>query len=78
MVVDPNKKNPLRVHQFWDFNFQEPLEKASKTEYQEELDRLFKQAVERQLMSDVELGSYLSGGIDSGAITFIVSQSNLN
>ena len=75
LVVDPSKINPLRLHQFWDFNFQEPLELASVQEYREELDRLFKKAVERQLISDVEIGSYLSGGIDSGAITFLASQS---
>ncbi|HOI01108.1 MAG TPA: asparagine synthase (glutamine-hydrolyzing) [Bacteroidales bacterium] len=33
-----------------------------------ELNRLLKQAVERQLMSDVPLGVYLSGGMDSSAI----------
>ena len=42
--------------------------------YMEELDRLFKQAVKRQLVADVEIGSYLSGGIDSGSIVAIASQ----
>ena len=37
------------------------------------MDRLFQQAVSRQLVSDVELGSYLSGGMDSGSITALVS-----
>ncbi|MDP2318079.1 MAG: asparagine synthase (glutamine-hydrolyzing) [Acidobacteriota bacterium] len=37
----------------------------------EEVHRLFVAAVERQLISDVPLGSYLSGGIDSGSITTI-------
>ena len=44
-------------------------------EYQEELDRLFQQAVNRQLVADVELGSYLSGGMDSGSITAIAAKS---
>ena len=34
---------------------------------------LFQQAAKRQLVSDVELGSYLSGGMDSGAITAIAA-----
>ena len=34
---------------------------------------LFQQAVNRQLVSDVELGSYLSGGMDSGSITAIAA-----
>ncbi|HEU5316884.1 MAG TPA: asparagine synthase C-terminal domain-containing protein, partial [Chloroflexota bacterium] len=32
------------------------------------------EAVRRQLMSDVPLGSYLSGGMDSGSITAVASQ----
>ena len=75
MVVDPAKDEPVRVQQFWDFNFREPDVRASDEDYREELDRLFAQAVNRQLMTDVELGSYLSGGIDSGAITAIAAQS---
>lgn len=69
---DPS--SPLRLTRFWDFHFQEPAEKASDEEYREELDRLFRQAVSRQLVTDVELGSYLSGGMDSGSITAIAAQ----
>jgi asparagine synthase (glutamine-hydrolysing) len=61
-------------HQYWDYRFREPDYKADKQEYLEELDRLFKQAVNRQLVSDVELGAYLSGGMDSGSITAIAAQ----
>lgn len=65
----------LSTHQYWDYRFREPDHPASKPEYVEELDRLFRQAVNRQLVSDVELGSYLSGGMDSGSITAIAAQS---
>lgn len=60
--------------QYWDYDFREKNEKISKLEYKEELNRLFVQAVKRQLMSDVPVGTYLSGGIDSGSITAIVSK----
>jgi asparagine synthase (glutamine-hydrolysing) len=59
----------LNIIQYWDYHFREPDGMVSKEEYIEELDRLFRQAVARQLVSDVELGSYLSGGMDSGSIT---------
>jgi asparagine synthase (glutamine-hydrolysing) len=62
-------------HQYWDYRFHEPDQKVDRQEHLEELDRLFKQAVNRQLVSDVELGSYLSGGMDSGSITAIAAQS---
>ena len=59
--------------QYWDFDFSEPETVKDEREYIEELDRLFKQAVERQLVADVQVGSYLSGGMDSGSITAIAS-----
>ncbi|MGE4396414.1 MAG: asparagine synthase (glutamine-hydrolyzing) [Sulfurimonas sp.] len=59
--------------QYWDFDFSEPETVKDEREYIEELDRLFTQAVERQLVSDVPIGSYLSGGMDSGSITAIAS-----
>jgi asparagine synthase (glutamine-hydrolysing) len=64
----------LTVREYWDYTFQEPSGFADEREWREELDRLFVQAVERQLMSDVEVGSYLSGGIDSGSITAVAAR----
>ena len=58
---------------YWDYQFQEPEHAATDEEYIEELDRLFYQAVSRQLVSDVDVGAYLSGGIDSGSITAIAA-----
>ena len=63
----------LKFTQYWDYNFREPNGSVDKQEYIEELDRLFQQAVSRQLVSDVELGTYLSGGMDSGSITAIAA-----
>jgi asparagine synthase (glutamine-hydrolysing) len=63
----------LSQKRYWDYYFKEPKNPASNEEYVEELDRLFKQAVNRQLVSDVELGSYLSGGMDSGSITALAA-----
>ncbi len=59
---------------YWDYNFREPTEKVrDEREYLEELCRLFEQAVKRQLVSDVDVGSYLSGGVDSGSITAVAA-----
>ena len=79
-TVTPGPSNldswPLNLEpvRYWDYNFREPDQTASKEEYLEELDRLFRQAVNRQLVSDVELGAYLSGGMDSGSITAIAAK----
>jgi asparagine synthase (glutamine-hydrolysing) len=66
-------KGDVKPIQYWDYRFREPDVAADKKEYIEELDRLFRQAVNRQLVSDVELGSYLSGGMDSGSITALAA-----
>lgn len=75
-LLDLGRASPqLQCHQYWDFKFHEPAKPAADEEYREELGRLFRQAVNRQLISDVELGSYLSGGMDSGSITAVAATS---
>jgi asparagine synthase (glutamine-hydrolysing) len=66
---------PARPRQYWDFDFREADDgRASDEEYEEELDRLFRQAVRRQLVSDVPVGAHLSGGMDSGSITALAAE----
>ena len=64
----------LSFHSYWDWYFTEPENPFTETEYVEEVDRLFRQAVKRQLVSDVDVGAYLSGGMDSGSITAIAAK----
>ncbi len=68
-TCEPHRDGGLRQRRYWDYRFREPDSPADPREYREELDRLLRQAVSRQLISDVELGSYLSGGMDSGTLT---------
>jgi asparagine synthase (glutamine-hydrolysing) len=76
LVLNFGRRTPaVQRTQYWDYDFREPQERASDAEYREELDRLFQQAVSRQLVTDVELGSYLSGGMDSGSVTAIAARS---
>lgn len=64
----------INFTRYWDFCFQEKKDMPEGDEAEEELDRLFAQAVRRTLVSDVEIGAYLSGGIDSGFITAMAAQ----
>lgn len=65
----------MEKHRYWDFDFEEKKSYKNEKEYIEELTYLFKKAVNRQLVSDVPVGTYLSGGMDSGAITAVAAQS---
>src|SRR3954452_4180253 len=58
---------------YWRYAFREPKDPAAPRESREELPRLFRQAVNRQLVADVPVGAYLSGGMDSGSITAVAA-----
>ena len=57
---------------YWDLAL-EPDEAVGEDEWVERLRAAFEAAVERQLVSDVPLGSYLSGGMDSASIVAAAS-----
>jgi asparagine synthase (glutamine-hydrolysing) len=63
----------LKKRTWWDYDFTKRDEKMSIEEAREETLRLFRQAVIRQLISDVPVGSYLSGGMDSGSIVAVTA-----
>jgi asparagine synthase (glutamine-hydrolysing) len=62
-----------QIRRYWDYSFRERTAPLPEKDAVAQLDYLFRQAVNRQLVSDVEVGAYLSGGMDSGAITAIAS-----
>ncbi|MFO8235063.1 MAG: asparagine synthase (glutamine-hydrolyzing) [Bacteroidales bacterium] len=64
----------VKHNSWWDYDFTHPDEQMDFEEARKETIRLFKQAVQRQLISDVPVGSFLSGGMDSGSITAVASK----
>ena len=66
--------NAPQIYRYWDFNFREPDDSLPTEELIERLDHLFRTGVERQLVSDVPVGTYLSGGMDTGAISAIAAE----
>ena len=63
-----------RVTGYWDLDFR-PDESVSVEEWVIEIRDAFEKAVTRQLVSDVPIGSYLSGGVDSSSIALVASRS---
>lgn len=59
---------------WWDYDFSNPDYSMTFEDAKEETVRLLEQAVKRQMVSDVPVGTYLSGGMDSGSITSIASR----
>jgi asparagine synthase (glutamine-hydrolysing) len=65
------QRGTTRLERYWDWPFSdtaEPLRLKSDAEYYEAFDEAFGRAVKRQTMADVEVGAYISGGIDSSVI----------
>ena len=63
----------LRIRRYWDWDFSMPPDaRRNVADYAEELRALLVDAVRLQLRADVPVGAYLSGGLDSSAITSLI------
>lgn len=67
LVLDGPEMRETRV-KYWDFPLDAPRLRGSEDELAEEFDRLLRETVSRQMVSDVPLGVFLSAGTDSFAI----------
>ncbi|MCX8147039.1 MAG: asparagine synthase (glutamine-hydrolyzing) [Candidatus Woesearchaeota archaeon] len=74
MVFDLQKKRMIQKRRWWDIKID--IQDKTENEFAIELQRLVKDAVGRRLISDVPLGVYLSGGIDSTSIVAMMRELN--
>lgn len=64
----------VAVEQYWDFSYEPITEVLDEREYVEELRRLLDESVKLRLISEVPLGAFLSGGIDSCTVVGLMAR----
>jgi asparagine synthase (glutamine-hydrolysing) len=74
LTLDLKETAEPNVRRYWDYPSLNGPAALSEDETADQLHHLFVQAVTRQLVSDVPVGSYLSGGMDSGSITAVAGR----
>ena len=68
------RNDSVKTVKYWDFDYVRPHNIKTEAEYVEVLRAKLKEAVSIRLISEVPLGAFLSGGVDSSTIVAMMSQ----
>jgi asparagine synthase (glutamine-hydrolysing) len=66
------ENNQVSIDRYWDVDFKDKLN-GSEAELTDQLDELLLETVKGHLLSDVRVGAFLSGGIDSGTVASMMA-----
>lgn len=73
-TLEVNNRGEIRVQQYWDLQCPSEGESQKEAYYVESYRDLLEGAVNSHLMSDVPLGVFLSGGVDSSAVAALMTK----
>lgn len=72
-TLEVHQSGEANITRYWDIHYQPDFSKTEE-EWCELLDNKLSESVKIHLMSDVPLGAFLSGGIDSSAVVALMSK----
>ncbi|HDD64954.1 MAG TPA: asparagine synthase (glutamine-hydrolyzing) [Firmicutes bacterium] len=68
------KGGKIKIERYWDIDFTKKIRLKNEMEYAELLWERLKESTRLRMVSDVPLGAFLSGGIDSSTIVGLMSE----
>ncbi|MGS0748151.1 asparagine synthase (glutamine-hydrolyzing) [Halpernia sp. GG3] len=70
------KNGEISISQYWDFS--QKTCKLSENEIYKKFEELVENSVKKQMVADVKVGAFLSGGLDSGTLVALASKKAKN
>lgn len=68
------KNGEMKIERYWDVSFEGYGDDKGEQTYIEELDALLRKTIKEQMVADVKVGAFLSGGLDSSLVAALMTK----